>query len=214
MKVLVISAHPDDEVLGMGGTIKKLSKMKNEIRLCVITEGVTAQYSDKKMITVRKESCIKSSKVLGISKVYFLNYPDMKLDSIPNVEINKKLEEIIKKFNPEIVYITPRNDLNRDHRLVHESALVVTRSFTSNVKQLYCYELPGFVDEQFAPNVYVNIDSEFKYKVKALNCYKTEIKNFPHSRSIKSLENLATYRGVQSGMKKAEAFRLIKLIQN
>ncbi|MEK6947419.1 MAG: PIG-L deacetylase family protein [Nanoarchaeota archaeon] len=214
MKVLIIAAHPDDEVLGMGGTIKKLSKKKNEIQLCVVTEGATGQYSDKKMINVRRESCLKSSKILGISKVHFLDFPDMKLDSVPNLEINKKLEEIIKKFNPEIIYTTPKHDLNRDHKLVHESTLVVTRPTSSKVKQVYSYELPGFVNEPFAPNVYVNIVSEFEYKIKAFNCYKTEIEKFPHPRSIESLENLAAYRGIESGTRKSEAFRLIKLIQD
>lgn len=213
MKILILAAHPDDEVLGMGGTIKKLSK-KNEIQLCVVTEGATAQYSDKKMINVRKESCLKSSKILGISKVHFLDFPDMKLDSISNLEINKKLEEIIRKFNPEIVYTTPKHDLNKDHQLVHESTLVVTRPTSSSVKQVYSYELPGFVNEPFTPNVYVNIESEFEYKIKAFNCYKTEIEKFPHPRSIKSLDHLASYRGIESGMKKSEAFMLIKLLEN
>ena len=96
MNILVISPHPDDEVLGMGGTIKKLSK-KNRIILCVVSEGATAQYKDKKMIQVRKNACKKCSKILGISKTIFLDFPDMRLN-LSHLDINKKLEEIIKKF--------------------------------------------------------------------------------------------------------------------
>ena len=97
MKILVIAAHPDDEVLGMGATIKKLTKKKHRVNLCVVSEGATAQYKDRKMIQVRKNSCKKAGKLLGISDFYFLEFPDMLLDSIPHLEINKQLEKIIKK---------------------------------------------------------------------------------------------------------------------
>ena len=116
MKILVIAPHPDDEVLGMGGTIKKLSK-KNKIILCVVSEGATAQYKDKKMIKVRRDSCKKTAKILGISQTIFLDYPDMRLN-LSHLDINKKLEEIIEKYKPEIVYTAPKNDLNLDHQMV------------------------------------------------------------------------------------------------
>ena len=115
----------------MGGTIRKLSKNGNKVRLCVVTEGATAQYNDKKMILERKNACLKSSRILGISKVDFLNFPDMSLDTIPHLEINRSIEKIIKSFKPTIVYTTPENTLNKDHTLVHESSLVATRSKSS-----------------------------------------------------------------------------------
>ena len=95
MNILVIAAHPDDEVLGMGATIKKLSKRKNKVHLCVISEGTTAQYNDTKYIKIRREACIKAGKILGINEFNFLNFPDMKLESIPHLEINRKIEKII-----------------------------------------------------------------------------------------------------------------------
>ena len=99
MNILLIAAHPDDEVMGMGATIKKLGK-KNRIFLCIVSEGATAQYDNKKMIQVRRDACIRSSKLLGISNVNFLDFPDMQLDTIPHLEINRELEKIIKNFNP------------------------------------------------------------------------------------------------------------------
>jgi len=209
--ILVIAAHPDDEVLGMGATIKKLSK-KNRIFLCVVSEGASAQYTDKKMITIRRESCIKSAKFLGISKIEFFDFPDMKLDVITHLEINRALEKIIKKFKPKIVYTTPPNDVNKDHSKVYESTLVATRPTSSQVKQTLCYEIPGITERPFNPTIYENINSNFSYKIKALKFYKSEIEEYPHPRSIKSIENLAIQRGIEAGLDKAEAFQLIRKI--
>ena len=156
MNILVLAAHPDDESIGMGGTIKKLSK-KNNIHLCVLTEGVSAQYNDKKMILERKNECKKSGKILGIKSYTFVDFPDMKLDSIHHLEINKELEKIISKFKPKIVYSPPSHDLNNDHRLVFDSALVAARPFSSSVKQLLSYECPGPVKQPFRPTVYQKV---------------------------------------------------------
>jgi LmbE family N-acetylglucosaminyl deacetylase len=208
----VISAHPDDEVVGMGATIKKLS-LTNKIWLCVVSEGASAQYSDKKMIEVRRDACKKSSKILGISKIQFLDYPDMRLDSVSHLEINKELEKIIRKLKPKIVYSPPSHDLNKDHQKVFESSLVVTRPLVSSVKSLLCYELPGPVREPFRPTIYENVEKEFSYKIKGFKMYKSEIMKFPHPRSINAIENLAIYRGTQSGLRKAEAFELVHSIK-
>lgn len=213
MDILVISAHPDDEVLGMGATIKKLSR-KNRVELCVVSEGASAQYADKNMITVRREACIRSGKILGISDYHFLDFPDMKLDSIPHVEINIQLEKIIRKSQPKIVYTTPEHDLNKDHQKVFESTLVATRPTSSSVKEIYAYELPGPVKTPFNPVVYENIVKEISFKIKAFRMYKSEIMRFPHPRSIKAIENLAIYRGIESGLLMAEAFQLIRSISD
>tara|TARA_Y100000817_G_scaffold191420_1_gene149564 strand:+ start:1441 stop:2079 length:639 start_codon:yes stop_codon:yes gene_type:complete len=212
MKILVIAPHPDDEVLGMGGTIKKLSP-KNNITLLIMTDGASAQYSDKKMIKVRKESCKKSSKILGISEIKFLNFKDMKLDSVPQLEINQEIEKIIKKIQPKIVFTSPKNDLNRDHDVTFNSTLVATRPSSSGVKKVFSYELPGYTKKPFSPNHYEDITKQFVHKIKAFKMYKSEIMKFPHPRSIESIENLAVYRGIQAGIAKAESFELIRNIE-
>ena len=211
MNILVIGAHADDEVVGMGATIKKLSK-KNKIFLCIITDGTTAQYDDKKMIKVRRDACMKSSKLLGISKVKFLDFSDMGLDTISQLEINKELEKVIEDYKPKVVYTTPSHDLHKDHQLVFDSTLVVTRPHSSSVKQLLSYECPGPVKQPFQPTVYQNIEKEFSYKLEAFKMYKSEVMKFPHPRSIKAIENLAVQRGVECSLKKAEAFQLIRSI--
>ena len=210
MNVLVIAAHPDDEVIGMGGTIKKLSK-KNNVILCTVSEGVTAQYTEKNMIKKRRDACKKSSKILGISDIIFLDFPDQGLFALHH-EINLELEKIIRKYKPRIIYTTP-NDLNRDHQNVYASSLVVSRPYSSSVKQLFCYELSGQANQQFQPNVYENVEKEFPYKIKAFKMYKEEVMKFPHPRSLTAIENLAIQRGVESGLKKAEAFQLIRGIE-
>ncbi len=211
MNILVLSAHPDDEVLGMGATIKKLSK-KNKIYLCVVSEGASAQYKNKKMIEVRRSACIKSGKILGISKFKFLNFPDLRLDSIPHIEINIEIEKIVKEFKPEIIYTVPPNDLNSDHRAVFESALIVGRPLTGTVKKILCYEVCAIVRTPFEPNIYENVEKEIKFKLNAFKAYKSEVREFPHSRSLKAIKNLARQRGVESGLKMAEAFQLIREI--
>ena len=212
MNILVIAAHPDDEVLGMGATIQKLSKENHTIHLCVVSEGATAQYNDNKMIEIRKKSCLKSGKSLGISTFDFLGFPDMKLDSVPHLEINIKLEEIIEKYKPQIVYTTPSHDLNKDHQIVFESTLVATRPQSSSVKEILSYELPGITQIPFLPNIYVDVKKEINQKIKAFKMYTSEVEKFPHPRSITSIENLSIQRGIESGLEYAEAFTLIKKI--
>ena len=211
MNILILAPHPDDESIGMGGTIKKLSK-KNNIHLCVLTDGAVFDSSGQKKILERKNACKNSGKILGISDYTFLDFPVMELESISHLEINRELEKIIKKFNPKIVYTTTRHDINKDHQRVFESTLVVTRPQSSNVKQVFSYETTGMTITQFLPTVFEDISKEFKYKIKSFRMYKSELRPFPHSRSLKAIENLAIQRGIESGIKKAEAFELIRFI--
>ena len=210
MQILIIAAHPDDEVLGMGATIKKLSTKKNKVSLCVVTEGATAQYKNKIMIETRKESCKKSGKILGISDFNFLEFPDMKLDTISHLEINKKLEKVIKTTNPDIVFTVSDNDLNKDHQIVYESTLIATRPHKTKITSVLSYEIPGLTKIPFNPNFYENITKEFSFKIKAFKKYNTEIQNYPLPRSIENLENWAKIRGMESNFKKAEAFKIIR----
>jgi len=211
MNIIVIAPHPDDEVLGMGGTIKKLSK-KNKVTLCVVTEGASEQYSNPEMINIRRNSCIKAAKILGISNIEFLNFPDMRLDTVPHVELNKKIEQVIRKYDPQIVYVSTNNDLNKDHQKVFESTLIATRPLKNKVKEILAYEIPGVIFKPFEPNVYEDVSKEFLFKIKALKQYKSEIEKFPRHRSLDAINNLAIRRGIEAGLKKAEAFQLIRRV--
>lgn len=212
MDILVIAAHPDDEVIGMGGTIKKLSKKNNKVHLCVVSDGAAAVKNKQRLVKLRKQACIKAGKLLGIKTIDFLNLADMKLDHIPQLEINLLLERIIKKYKPATVFTTPYSDFHKDHQKIHECTLVATRPAFSSVKNILSYEIPGTVKTTYVPNIYENISKELPDKIKAFKFYSTEIKEFPHPRSIKSIENLAIHRGIEAGIERAEAFRLIRSI--
>ena len=210
MRILVLSAHPDDETFGMGGTIKKYADQGAEIDIFVISDGASAQYVDKKMIEVRKESCLNAGKKLGIKNFEFLDFPDGKLDTISTLEITQKIEEKLSNIKPQIVFITPNNDGHQDHKKVHDCALIASRPKTHKIEKIIQYELLSTNRTSFSPNFFVDISNEFESKIDAIKEYNSEIEDFPHVRSIKAIESLANVRGVESGLGKAEAFKIIR----
>jgi len=210
MKILILAPHPDDETIGMGATISKLKKDGHSIYLCVISDGSSKKSRDKKKTRIRENDCKKVGKFLGITKVIFLGFPDTRLMEIAQVEINSSIEDVIKKTNPDVLFIPPDNDLHTDHSKVHNCALVASRPLTNKIKHIYSYEILGHVKTPFAPNVFVDVEKHLSKKLTAFKMYKSEQKEYPHHRSIKSIENLAIRRGVESGLKLAEGFRLIR----
>jgi len=209
-----MSAHPDDEVIGMGGTLYKLSKQKHRIHLCVVTDAIGNNKNDtkihEKISKIRREACIKSSNCLGIKTVDFLGFPDTKLDTIPQIEINVSIEKLIRKYNPQVVYTTPKQDLHTDHTKVYECTLVATRPHSSCVSRVLSYEFPSVPKTPFQPNVYIDISKEFSKKILAFKFHKRAQQKFPFPRSLESIKNLATRRGIEANLKLAEGFNLIR----
>ncbi|EKD90134.1 MAG: LmbE family protein [uncultured bacterium] len=214
-KILVIAPHPDDEVLGCGGIIKKYSQNGDEVFLAVLTKPYepdwTKDYIKDKLIQTKK-----SNMTLGIKKTYSLGFPTVKLDTIPQKKINDELHQVVAEVKPQIVFIPFYGDLNKDHRITCESSLVATRPLTgSAIKKILCYEILSETEwgiEPFKPNVYVDISDNFIIKKKAMEEYKSELKKFPHPRSLEALEALAKKRGSEAGLTYAEAFMLIREI--
>jgi len=217
MKVLVVAPHPDDEVLGVGGTIAKYVKEGNEVYLCVVTKGYPPDWS-KEYLKNRQREIKKSNKILGIKKTYFLDYPTVKLDTIPQKELNEAISKIINMVNPDIVYIPHKGDLNKDHRLIFEAALVAVRPAKQHkIKKVLSYEVLsetewGLPMENFTPNIYVDISTTLETKIEAMKIYESEVKQWPHPRSLEMIEVLAKKRGSEVGVKFAEAFMLIREI--
>lgn len=214
MKVLVIAPHPDDEVLGCGGTIARHVLYGDEVFLCIATNAYTPDWSEE-FIENRKLEIEKSCKLLGIKKTYLLNFPTAKLDTIPQKDLNKSLMDIISELEPQVVYIPFNGDLNKDHRLIFEASLVATRPLNSSVRRVLAYEVLSETEwgssiEVFIPNVYFDISSTLGKKVSAMNAYISEIRQYPHPRNQDVIKALAIKRGSESGLKFAEAFMIIR----
>lgn len=218
-KILVIAPHPDDEVLGCGSTIAKHADQKDQVYLCVVTTTYPPRWSDEfrknRLLEVKKVNAI-----LGIKKTYFLNLPTVKLNMFPHHELADKIFEVVKKIKPDILYIPHQGDLNKDHRLVFEASLVAARPYSQDhrIKRVLSYETPsetewGQVLTPFLPNVYIDTTKTFKQKIAAMKIYKSEVKPYPHLRSLEFLEVLAKKRGAEVGFKLAEAFVLIREIE-
>ncbi|AJA91983.1 hypothetical protein A7X95_06000 [Candidatus Nitrosopelagicus brevis] len=237
MKVLIIVAHPDDEVLGMGGTIKKLTKNKNQVKIVIMATGVAARRSInfknssnyditenqqkiiKKQIETIKKHAQKAAKILGVSDIEFLGYPDNEMDTVSNLELTKSVEKIIQNYKPEIVYTHTPFDVNVDHVSCYNAVLTATRPKKNTiVKKVISFEVPSSTEwnftSVFVPNTFVDISRELSSKIKALECYKTEIENYPHPRSPKALQSIGNRWGTVSGFSVAEAFSLIRSLEN
>lgn len=222
-KILIIAPHPDDEVLGCGGIIKKYTKNGYEVYLCIVTRAYTPEWS-KEYINNKEKEIASSNKILGIKKTFFLDLPTVKLDTIGQKELNDLILKCIEKVKPEALYIPFGGDINKDHRLVFESSLVASRPKPkSSIKKILCYEVLSETEwgsfrakgikEIFCPNVYIDISDTLGDKLKAMESYKSELKEYPHPRSLAGIRVLAQKRGSESGIKAAEAFVLLREIK-
>ena len=214
-RVLAIGAHPDDEVLGAGGTLAKHAAAGHEVHVLIVTEGTTAQYEDERIIERKEADAWRCAKRLGVSEVHFGRLPDMKLDRIAHVELNAVIEDVIRQVRPHVVYTHSRQEVNRDHVAVYDSTMVATRP-QWGVERVLAYETPSSTDwvggdgQQFTPNVYVDVTEFLDAKVEAFAEYETEGRDYPHPRSERSLRARAATRGVAAGFEAAEAFSLVK----
>jgi LmbE family N-acetylglucosaminyl deacetylase len=218
-RVLVISAHPDDEVLGVGGTIAKYVNNGAEVYVTILAEGATARYENS-MIEVLNKHALKASKILGVKKVSQYQLPDERLDAIPFIDVIKPIEKAITEVQPQLVFTHHRGDANTDHQIVFKATIAATRTLRKNgIQRILCYEVPSsteqsppFTEYTFTPNIFINITDTLDKKIKAMKAYKSEVGVFPHPRSIESLTITAKHWGIKSGLEAAEAFVLVREI--
>lgn len=219
MNVLVIAAHPDDEVLGCGGTVARHAAAGDRVETVIVAEGATSRggKGDATPKSLRAAAS-KAAEVLGSARPRFLGLPDNRLDSVDLLDIVRALEAVIAEVAPEIVYTHHGGDLNIDHRMVCEAALTACRPVPgAPVKRFYCFETPSSTEwaapslgPAFRPQRFVAIGETWDTKRAALECYPTEMRDFPHARSIEAVEALARLRGAQAGLAAAEAFEVIR----
>lgn len=216
-KTLVIAPHLDDETIALGGTIKKLSKTKSQINVIIVGGHLPPLYK-KEDYQITKNESKKALKILGVKKVYYLDIPALEFHRKYYNTLNSKINALMNDFNPTTVFI-PFPDRHIDHRTVFDCAMVNTRPNKKNhPKFVLSYETLSethwnapYIEANFTPDFFVNIDETIKDKVKALNCYQSQIKD-NQSRSIQAVQALARFRGSQNGCKYAEGFKLIRAI--
>ena len=219
-KILVICAHADDETLGLGGTLCNHVKKGDTVHVQIFADGESARLKSDTKIKIRQNQAIKAAKELEIKKIEFLDYPDQQLDIIPLKDLAKKIENKMDKFSPNIVYTHYWGDVNQDHRRMFEATLIACRPTpNSSIKQLLCYETPSSTEwgnpfKNNQPTRFVNIEKFIERKIKAVANYSGEIKPFPHPRSKKAIKNRAMFWGSSIGIKYAEAFYVVREIEN
>lgn len=221
-RVLIIAAHPDDEILGCGATILKFLREGACVRVLFLGEGSTCRYADPTSkealgsIKERNSWAVKALKVLGVNDFEFCDLPCGRFDQIPIIEINKLIEENIRQFRPDTIFTHSGGDTNNDHRIANRATIMATRPCAEHiVNRLLCYEVLSSSEwnyqDSFKPNYFVTIDeADLNKKWKALACYQTEMRDYPFPRSRQGVLNQAMQRGMQSGRQFAEGFQLVR----
>ncbi len=221
-RVLIVAAHPDDEVLGCGGTIARLVREGSNVSCLLLGEGPKSRYAlgtDAFAQDVRgvEEFARRASSVLGISTLRRESFPDNRFDAAPLLDIVKAVERVIREIHPEVIFTHSRADLNIDHRKTFEAVLTACRPLPgASVRALYSWENPSSTEwnhpSTFQPNTFFDISKTLEKKIEAFGCYETEVKPFPHPRSPDALRATAVRWGSLAGVRAAEPFELIRRV--
>ena len=215
-RILILGAHPDDETLGMGGTIAKKCKNGDLVYVLIFADGETARKNIRTNVSKRKKQAKEAAKILGIKEIEFLNYKDQKLDTISLIELAQHIEKAIEKWKPNIIYTHFYGDVNQDHRSVFNATMIASRPMPkSKILELLCYETPSSSEwgiQKFEPNTFEDINKFIEIKQEAFKKYKGENEIFPHPRSLKAIMTTSEKWGLSIGLKNAEAFIKIREI--
>lgn len=222
-KILIVAAHPDDEVLGCFGTVSKLIKEGNEAYTLILGEGKTSRVSDRNEIKNEEfknleNEALKANQSIGIKELFREKFPDNRFDSVPLLNIVKSVERVKNKLKPDIIFTHFYNDLNIDHQITYKAVLTATRPMPNeSVKEIYSFEILSSTEWNFptlfSPDVFIDISQTLEHKIDAMKFYNSELCNFPHPRSIEGIELIAKIQGLKVGLKNAEAFKLVRAIK-
>lgn len=219
MKVMVIAAHPDDELLGVGATLARHVEAGDEVHAVVVSEGASSRYeagAENALQTAGK----KAAKLLGFASIQFLGLPDQRLDTVPLIELTQRIEKTLDAVLPRVLYTHHWGDLNRDHRVVCEAVSVAARPIGETFpRQVYCFETPSSTEwslpepaSAFVPNHFVDVTATLEKKLAAMACYETEVRPAPHPRSLEALRARAHYWGQIITRPYAEAFAVLRTV--
>lgn len=226
--ILVVAAHPDDEILGVGGTVARHVAKGDKVYAMILGEGQTSRGEHREdisgeVVAELHKNTLESAKAVGFSDVYFADFPDNRFDQVDLLDIVKVVEKKICELKPEIIYTHYGQDLNVDHQYTSRAVLTATRPIGEyTVKEIYAFETLSSTEwnfdysahQPFCPNVYVDITDYYQKKEDAMKCYVSELCEFPHPRSLEGMDVLSRTRGMAAGMKRAEAFQLIRMCKN
>ncbi len=223
-RLLIIAAHPDDEVLGCGGTILLAKSLGAHISLVCLGEGVSSRYNNKlnqnlKAHKIRTKEFLNCIEILGVDYYKLEERLCNQFDTIPLLTIVQSLEKIISQIKPNIIFTHNPFEVNVDHIITYRAVEVATRpTKNKSIDKVFSFEIPcsgnWTFNKGFVPNTYVDIYKFWSKKIKAWQCYKNETKPYPFPRSDKAIKSIAEYRGIQAGLKLAEAFKLERHIYN
>ncbi len=217
-KAVVIAPHPDDETLGVGGTIKRMVKEGIKVSVLTVSGHMPPLYSSKTYQKTLLESK-KSLKYLGVKDFEYLGIPATMINELPIANLNKQISDFIYKRNPDTIFI-PFPDRHIDHRLIFDSCIVASRPISKkSPKNVLLYEtlsethwnVPA-VEPSFVPDFFIRIDKEINNKLVALRLYKSQINKNTPSRSLEAIKSLAKFRGSQNGCEYAEAFKVARIV--
>lgn len=216
-RVLVIAPHADDEVLGVGGTIARLTAEGNEVHVAVVTIGHPPAF-DESLVQLGKQEALEAHRLLGVAETTFLDLPAAELDMVPHREVNAQLADVLHRVRPQIIFGPFAGDMHLDHQLAFLSLQVAARPngrFTP--RTIYAYETLSetnwsvpYVMPNFTPNTFIDVSAHVETKIAAMETFTTQIKPFPHARSAEALRALAAVRGSTVGCAAAEAFVLLR----
>ena len=213
MRIVVIAPHNDDEIIGVGGTMAKYVKQGHEVIVCEVTAGDL----NNEMVQLQKREAIASHELMGV-KTHFMDLPVVGLKEMKTTEINGAFQKTMLELAPDIVFIPHKGDMHIDHRATIEAAMVALRPVTfPGLKAIYAYETLSetdwntpSVDNAFIPTMFVDITDEIDIKLKAMECHKTQLIDYPHPRSLEAMRALAMHRGCTVCREYAEAFMVIR----
>lgn len=216
--VLVVAAHPDDEVLGGGATFAKHVDAGDDVHAVVVSEGASARYVDAMRSTLR-ECAERSAEIIGFSSIRFLSLPDQRLDALPLVDVTQAIEVIVSELRPSVVYTHSHVDVNADHGVVARATWTACRPYAApSVERLLAFETPSstewawpMTEAAFLPGWFVDVGATLQRKLDAMACYPSELRDYPHPRSERALSERAAYWGSVSGCAAAEPFVVLRV---
>lgn len=222
--ILVVAAHPDDEVLGCGGTVARLSA-EVPVHIAILGEGITSrqdsrEMADPQMLTALHQNCRRVAEQLGAREHFMMGLPDNRFDELPLLNVIKKVEELIARLKPSVIFTHHPGDLNIDHAITFRAVLTATRpTLDCPVHEVYSFEVPSSTEwafqryePAFRPNVFSDVAKTLDAKIKAMETYESERRSFPHPRSSEALRVIARRWGTVAGLEYAEAFELIRSV--